>query len=604
MNCPNCGKVIRSKKSCAFCGAQFDGKNNHPHKHSKKIEEVPVDDLVVMSDEFEVDHLEPTSDHESTNILFDEVEDNHTDGVVAGNIFDKVDDYDDIMPATKRKKRGCLSVIIGLIQLAIVLLLVFLAFFFGPKYFNQAMDYFKGNSRSDNATTVVQETTSEQTTETTQKAVNVDVNVAQFPNVVVTMNLDESMDALSHNSFKLNVSDGENEQAVTEYSVNKKDNTVTIKFVDPFFNVQSSNMQDRTLKLAVNDMMNEVTYQAKEVTSSVENLNTIAELISSELGEQGENSSVVIAKGDEKPILVTNSKQMNAAQTIEFFVLQRVYEAIDQHTVTLEDTVSITDSIKATNDTGEMSQLAEGTSVTIKQLVDAVISRNDLTAANHLIQETGGVNEFNIWLDTQDYIATLIEEKIGFDEAGNVTGAKTSAYDVALLLSRLANNDLISDTTDAELKTALLNTPVTTKFPEGLTAVRKRYEIPSDNDRGTAQHYAGLIETDTENYVVVVFSQDTEDVAARNVAISNIVKGIFDNGFKLENPVEETVVETTTIETTVFIETTQAYNPIHDPNVQPAETWDNFDDDGDGVNETYRAGRWYFDYNDNTWKYY
>ena len=252
-----------------------------------------------------------------------------------------------------------------------------------------------------------------------------------------------------------------------------------------------------------------------------------------------------------------------------------------------------------------MSTHAIGSKISIQELIDAVVVSQDATALNYLIQQVGGANELNIWLNSQGYYSTKMSANLGVNDSGDITGVATSAYDLTNLLNQLAQDKLVNEKVSAALKEAVLKTPVSTKFPTDLTGVTRRYEMTTPDQVGTMHHYAAILEMNGKSVIVVVLGAPGQGEAG-NANVAAIVKTLaeLDLGQSTANESSSSSSDSSSTSSSSGPELpTQA--ELNNPNVEPAPVFDYFDDDGDGVlDSTPRQGRWYWDTNRGTWLYY
>src|SRR5699024_1712168 len=191
---------------------------------------------------------------------------------------------------------------------------------------------------------------------------------------------------------------------------------------------------------------------------------------------------------------VYDDQSVEADALISWFVLGFTFNAIEDGELTLEDPVVVSSDLVAENDEGIVATVEDGTEFTIQELLSAVVEANDVSAMNHLIQETGGPNAFNLWLNESNYFSIRVTQMLIVKESGQVTADVTNAEDIAQLLNKIANNELVSEEADATIKELLLITPVTAIYPEGqIAGYQTRYEIASADTNTAQQNYAGIV---------------------------------------------------------------------------------------------------------------
>ena len=132
---------------------------------------------------------------------------------------------------------------------------------------------------------------------------------------------------------------------------------------------------------------------------------------------------------------------------------------------------------------------------------------------NHLIQEVGGPNEFNVWLNENSYFSTRVNNLLSISETGEVAGALTNVQDLGQLLTKLSNDELVSEDASTDIKERLLQSPFTAKYPEsGIEEVVSRYEIASTDDNAEQQYYSAILETEETDYIVIMMVSNFDDI--------------------------------------------------------------------------------------------
>lgn len=510
MQCPNCGRNVRSKNQCAYCGHVFN---------KKEVAEV------------------------------------------------KQDSYDEeIVEETPRRSRGGFTrVLWGIIKLVLAVAIVFLAFLFGPRIINEVVDYFQpsetevaqnapeeepetqdpvnGESEVEETSEEAQESDAEteetnESSESEEEAetegqisiVNQEVNLDEYPLTNVSLEFDESLDSVDNSTFAFTIeANGETIDLDNDYSLVKDGQTLSISFNDPSVAVLSTEAQEQVLNIESETLgvSESITYEVPTTTLDSGQAEFFNSTITDNLASLGDVSAVVYPADSEVPY-VYDDQSVEADALISWFVLGHTFNTINDGELALEDTVSVSLDLVSENDEGIVATAEEGAEFTIQELLAAVVESNDASAMNHLIQETGGPNSFNLWLNESNYFSTRVTQMLTTQESGQVVGAVTSAQDIAQLLDKLANNELVSPELDATFKVLLLNTPITEKYPaEQIDGYQTRYEIASADSNSAQQNYSGIIELEDTNYIVVIlssnFSSAEEVVPAISTSINEIV---------------------------------------------------------------------------------
>ncbi|MGO1678684.1 MAG: serine hydrolase [Ruoffia tabacinasalis] len=532
MQCPNCGRNVRSKNQCAYCGHVFNKQ--------------------------EVAELKEETRNE------------------------------DVVQETPRRSSGGFSrVLWGIIKLVLAVAIVFLAFLYGPRIINQVVDYFQtsdtevvqntpeepvteapvteefeGEEPSEDTQDSESETEDSAATSETEEStesseseesnadgqlsiVNQEVNLDEYPLTNVALEFNESLDNVDSTTFNFTIdANGETVELEDDYSLVKDGQTLTISFNDPSVAVLSTDAQEQVLNVESESLgvSESISYEVPTTSLDTEQAEFFNSTITDNLASIGDVSAVVYPQDAEVPY-VYDDQSVEADALISWFVLGFTFNAIEDGELTLEDPVVVSSDLVAENDEGIVATAEEGTEFTIQELLSAVVEANDVSAMNHLIQETGGPNAFNLWLNESNYFSTRVTQMLTMQESGQVTGAVTSAQDIAQLLNKLANNELVSEEADATIKELLLNTPVTTKYPEGqIAGYQTRYEIASADTNTAQQNYAGIVELEDTYYITVIltsnFTSAEEVVPAISTSISDIVT-YFETGQTPEEVAEE-----------------------------------------------------------------
>ena len=547
MQCPNCGRNVRSKRQCAHCGYVFD-KNDRNQKVTPE------------------------------------------ENINAPKEFKEVT----ITPKTPKKREGGLGKFIwGLVKLMIMLALVFLAFLFGPQLVKKASQFINGDSQVAQAPNKNQESTqsvgqeaseltsveeSSQTsqnqdastiqseTETSSKedsnqsstsqsenssdqessesADNEDqtpsltlkkdqVTLDKYPIVSIALEFEDTLQDVNRDTFKFKLkSNGQDKSIGDEYSLIKEGKTLKISFNDPSANVLSAEDQEQILTIEAPslDFKEEVKYQLPKNNLDPDQSDQFNQIIDENISENGEVSAIIKDLSAENNVSFAYDNQtVDADALISWFVLARMYEALDQDLLQKDQEITIHPDLIASGDEGELANAEEGATYSVESLMRLVIQQQDASAMNHLLQEIGGPNDFNLWLNESDYFSTKVTAKLAINENGGIDGAVTNAKDLSLLMESLANNKLVNEELDGQFKEELLQTPMSNKYPEGnLAQVMRRYEITSADSNTKNQYYSAIIETEENPYILVILASNVDASEASIDGIRQTVQECVD----------------------------------------------------------------------------
>ncbi|MDO4432398.1 MAG: serine hydrolase [Aerococcaceae bacterium] len=478
-----------------------------------------------------------------------------------GEVFtSKTFEQEPVVPKTKSKrKKGIFSAILSILKIVLALLVVFVMFLYGPRYVTKVMNYFGMNQQQTQPESEsVEESSQELVAENTLKLTSHKVDTAAYPIVQVQMEFEQPLDDVTKETFEFATKVNGEQKALSHYSLVKDGNTLTLRFNDA--NLANA-PKAQTLEIFASEFgfTNTINYELPDQTAQAETLTTINEILA-----EIPNAKVAFGEADGK-IVYTNTASTEASSTISWFVLHRVFEAVQANELTLDKAIQIEASLTVAN---ENSVLKEQETATVQELVNAVIQAQDVTAMNHLIQAVGGPNAFNQWLKQKDYFATELVGQLDVTEQGSITGANTNVQDIAKVLVALDRNTLVSQTADAQLKEALLQSSLTEKFP-ATAAVARRYELATLDTDTKHQHYAAIYETEGKHYIVVVLVDQVNDAPTVVSQVATTIQSLLEKVAKLEVAQEE-VIEEAQVE--IYEEPVQVYEEVYEE--QPvAETY-------------------------------
>lgn len=612
MKCPNCGKNVRSKNQCAHCGYVFNKKDVKESQEVSEIREIETEP-----------HL-----------------------------------YQD--EPRPRRKSGAGSLLWGILKLVIGIAILFALFLFGPRIYNSVMEYFQPSDTEvvdnqpesqpdsdnqvaqsdteetdnndvtemttqgegtlvtgDEETTIDPDAPAEETTldEESEEAAGAvlassEVDLASYPLIAVELDFDDLAEDVNGEDFEFEVETNGNVDPLNlDYSLIRDGNTLSLSYTDPSVSILTTEDVEQVLHVRSEELGIEetVTYTLPSATYDSEVLEEVNSIIDDNLSDLANVSAVIYQPDADSPIVYDN-ESIDAGALIGWFVLDYTYDQVNQGEISLDDVYPMNPELIGSNDEGTIATAGEGTEFIVNDYIIQVVHNRDVTAMNHLIDLGGGPNDFNLWLNESGFFATRITELLGLDDEFHISGAMTSAHDVANLLLSLSNLDLNGEELDEAFLTNLLDSPLTEKFPyNDLVNVIRRYEISSGDTNLNDQHYAGIIETENGNYIVAILSNQFETAEPVVAGISQSIYEIItflETGESGEDVLEE---EETTVEITDEVVDDEADSQVEiiteEPqevvgNTGPYEEWQLMvsesgivygpDDDGDGFRDTYR----------------
>lgn len=531
MQCPNCGRHIRSKNQCAHCGYQFDGSEAKIKDRKQPIEETESS----SPEEIKSDELvaRPTE-----SVL---QEDQSEEPIVDSDLNDYDTEYEK-PSAIRSVGRGVWNVV----KVLLTIVIVFLLFFFGPGLIRDAMDYFNIGSNQQQGENIVdapeasiesnqiatESADENQTSPTTEEVeeepgiqlVENTVNLDDYPMIQVRLAFSESLGDIERDDFNFQMETNGSQTPLDDYAISKTDKELVISFNDPAINLLSTGPTEQTLKLTSPKLGIEETlsYTLPNVSVDQEKAQQFDELVTENIVSYAKVTALFSNAQTSDVPLVYDQQSLEAGNLITWFVLENVFDQIEAGDLNLQDTVTVNASLIAQGDAGTVASANDDATFTIDELIRLIVQENDISAINHLIQATGGPNAFNTWLNESNYFATNINQQLAVSSSGAITGVVTSVQDLNGLLTKLANNQLVSAETDALIKEYLLQTPMTDKYPSvGISAVERRFEIASSDANSQQQYYASIIETANTSYIAVFMAYDINDLEATRAGMSS-----------------------------------------------------------------------------------
>lgn len=187
-------------------------------------------------------------------------------------------------------------------------------------------------------------------------------------------------------------------------------------------------------------------------------------------------------------VLAGNSNPQESASVLKLFVMQRYYELVAAGDLSPEDTYTIEADDLVTG-AGTLDQEAVGEAYTLEEIVSLMMTISDNTATNIIVDQVGGLAEFDAWLDEAGYSETLLNHKFMSEESlGDYTNNVTTVEDQMKLLADLWLQDLVTPEFDQEMLVLLegsTNNKLAANMPASVTAYNKTGEIEetgTDND--------------------------------------------------------------------------------------------------------------------------
>lgn len=227
--------------------------------------------------------------------------------------------------------------------------------------------------------------------------------------------------------------------------------------------------------------------------------------------------SVYLWYADDADAMVLNNNVRRSASMIKVFIMAHAFDEARQGKLALSDQVVLHESDKV-GGAGALFTWANGSRLTVRQLIEMMITESDNTATNMLIDYLG-MDGINRYLAENGYNDTKLRNKmmtfgvVDFNQM-NVT----SARDLGEFFRRIYTKKCVAGY-DTIMRDILLGQTDTECFPEALPEARIAHKTGELNG---LYNDGGIINTARGDFVLVVLNDDVDrDIAIdkmRNVA--------------------------------------------------------------------------------------
>lgn len=230
------------------------------------------------------------------------------------------------------------------------------------------------------------------------------------------------------------------------------------------------------------------------------------------------------------PPLVINNEKIRSASMIKLFIMAETFRQEQDGLLNLDEIHTLTAANKV-GGAGVLQGWAEGTRLTLRELIDLMITESDNTATNMVIDRVSErrVNDFIVSMGFQD---TVLQRKMMDWEA--IRQGKenySSVRDIGVMLEKLYGGKCVGPEQDAAMIKILLrqtdNDKIPALLPEGIKIAHKTGELIS------AYHDGGIIYGKKQKYVLCIMTEGAESpqIAIRDIAdISRLVYKTLDKG--------------------------------------------------------------------------
>jgi len=297
--------------------------------------------------------------------------------------------------------------------------------------------------------------------------------------------------------------------------------------IGTYFNVsknhiteQKGNNTSNNTTVMVENYKRLVPYQNK----SKEKLEDFNQVISAILGnESGDYSIGYCNLSEENPLLI-NSKKMPSASIIKLFIMVHAYKEVSLKALDLDEKLVVRQEDKV-GGTGSLGSRQAGTTISIRELINLMITESDNTATNILINNLG-FDKINQTIKDMAFKDTTLQRKMmDFSSAEQGKENYTSVSDLVTVLYKIANNQCLGQPYDQEMLSILKRQKQRNMIPRGVpdtyTVANKCGNLPGVvND-------AAIIYSEDGGYVLCVLCGDVTQDSGESTIVA-ISKAVFD----------------------------------------------------------------------------
>lgn len=192
-------------------------------------------------------------------------------------------------------------------------------------------------------------------------------------------------------------------------------------------------------------------------------------------------------------IKYNDEKQMLAASIIKLPILVECFNQINKGIISKDD-IFITENKEKVPSCGALNYMRENLKVTLEDLYTLMIILSDNYATNMLIDKLGIYN-INKTINEIGLKNTILNRKM-FDEEKSLLGLEnyTSARDMAYLLEKMYNKELIDEKCSEEMISILKNQRLNGKIPFFIQSIRPKIQIGHKTGEDTnITHDVGIV---------------------------------------------------------------------------------------------------------------
>lgn len=201
---------------------------------------------------------------------------------------------------------------------------------------------------------------------------------------------------------------------------------------------------------------------------------------------------------------IYNSKPMRSASMIKVFILAAVMEKANRGEINIDETLTLRDSDKV-GGSGILAGYSSGTELTLREVMELMITHSDNTATNMVIDRVG-MSAINEYIQSRGYNDTILRRKMmDFDAIAAGRENFSSVRDLGNFFTRLYNYECVSEEYDKIMIDFLVKQTDTDCFPAALPdkqIAHKTGALDGLYDDG------GIIYSDAGDAVLVIMTEN------------------------------------------------------------------------------------------------
>lgn len=219
---------------------------------------------------------------------------------------------------------------------------------------------------------------------------------------------------------------------------------------------------------------------------------------------------------------IYNPKPLRSASMIKVFIMAAVMEKVKRGEIDLDEIFTLNDGDKV--DGGIMQDYPSGSELTLRKLIELMITHSDNTATNIIIEHVG-MSAINDYIKRHGYGDTILRRKMmDFDAARAGRENISSVRDLGKIFTRLYNRECVGNPYDKIMLEFLAKQTDNVCLPEALPdkkIAHKTGGLDGLFDDG------GIIFGDSGDAVLVIM---TENFTSEEIAIEhmkNFTRAVF-----------------------------------------------------------------------------